>query len=260
MNKKTLLVTGATGKIGYAIAEKLAEDKNNKVVLSGRNQTKLDNALASIKRKIPDADILSTCVDLSSYEEIKKLVKNWKGSLDVLINNAALTPRNKQTNSEGLEMQFVVNILSYFRLTKLFIPILLQSKSPRIVNVASYWAGDLDLSDLQFENRSYNNNTAYRQSKQANRMLSTAFARRNPGIVINACHPGEVNSKLSNDLGFAGHESPQLGADTPVWLATSNEVEGKSGLYFEYRKQRVCHFSKDVQAMDKLYAICEGYS
>ena len=90
------------------------------------------------------------------------------------------------------------------------------------VDVSSYWAGDLDIDDLEFKSRPYNNDTAYRQSKQANRMLTVAFARRvgEHGVSVNACHPGDVNSSLSNNLGFGGHESPREGARTPAWLAT----------------------------------------
>jgi len=129
------------------------------------------------------------------------------------------------------------------------------------VNVASYWAGNLDLDDLEFTQRNYDNGTAYRQSKQANRMLTVAFAERlKPlGITVNVCHPGEVNSKLSNDLGFGGHESPEQGAATPVWLATSDDVEGITGSYFEHLHQISCQFSHDKKSIEKLYEICSKY-
>jgi NAD(P)-dependent dehydrogenase (short-subunit alcohol dehydrogenase family) len=131
----------------------------------------------------------------------------------------------------------------------------------RIVNVASYWAGGLDLSDLEFKRRQYDNDTAYRQSKQANRMLTVALAGRLAplNIAVNACHPGDVNSALSNSMGFGGHETPDQGAATPVWLATSSEIEGITGKYFEHRREQVCSFSRDVKTIEKLYEICSGY-
>jgi NAD(P)-dependent dehydrogenase (short-subunit alcohol dehydrogenase family) len=91
------------------------------------------------------------------------------------------------------------------------------------VNVASYWAGGLDLGDLEFKRRPYDNDQAYRQSKQADRMLSVAFAERlrEHRVWVNACHPGDVRSRLSANLGFGGHETPEQGAATPVWLATA---------------------------------------
>jgi NAD(P)-dependent dehydrogenase (short-subunit alcohol dehydrogenase family) len=133
-----------------------------------------------------------------------------------------------------------------------------QSAPVRVVDVASYYAGDLDLSDLQFKRRSYNNNSAYRQSKQANRMLAVAFAKRlGPyGISVNVCHPGNVNSKLGNNLGFRGGESPDEGADTPVWLATSPAGQEKSGKYFTHRREERCRFGEDKAAVEQLYQLC----
>jgi len=136
-----------------------------------------------------------------------------------------------------------------------------QSEEARIVNVASYWAGGLDLNDLEFKKRAYDNDAAYRQSKQANRMLTVAFAERftSFGIHVNSCHPGDVNSKLSNDLGFGGQETPDEGAATPVWLATDSSVRNITGKYFEHFRQIDCPFSRDTEAIDKLYKICQSY-
>ncbi len=88
---------------------------------------------------------------------------------------------------------------------QLFSECLKQSAPARVINVASYWAGDLDLADLEFKQRRYSNGAAYRQSKRANRMLTVAFAARlKPyDVTVNACHPGDVNSRLSNDLGYS---------------------------------------------------------
>ena len=156
-----------------------------------------------------------------------------------LINNAGTTPRQRLETPEGIEMQFATNVLGYFWMTQAFADVLKRSAPARIVNVASYWAGDLDLADLEFKRRRYDNGIAYRQSKQANRMLTVAFAERLQGdaVTVNVCHPGDVNSKLSNDLGFGGHESPDTGARTPVWLATGQEGGEQTGRYFEHMRQ-----------------------
>ena len=128
----------------------------------------------------------------------------------------------------------------------------------RIVNVASYWAGGLDLDDLEFKSRTYNNDAAYRQAKQANRMLSVAFAERLKlkGIKVNACHPGDVNSKLSNAFGFGGSESPEQGAATPLYLSLSEEVSGITGKYYEHMKPVTCPFSGDHRAIERLFELC----
>jgi len=139
--------------------------------------------------------------------------------------------------------------------------ILKASAPSRIINVASYWAGDMDIKDLEFVQRRYNNNSAYRQSKQADRMLTRAFAGKYSayGITVNASHPGDVNSKLSNSLGFGGHESPDQGAATPVWVATSPELEGVSGKYFENHTEQKCRFSQNLDECNELLTICDRY-
>jgi NAD(P)-dependent dehydrogenase (short-subunit alcohol dehydrogenase family) len=146
-------------------------------------------------------------------------------------------------------------------MTGAFADILQGSAPARVVNVASYWAGELDLDDLEFERRSYRNGTAYRQSKQANRMLTVAFAERfDPAMVtVNVCHPGDVNSKLSNDLGFGGSESADSGARTPVWLATDAQVAGTTGKYFEHMRETPDRFASDRQAIEALYEACLSY-
>ena len=200
--------------------------------------------------------------DLSRYGDIRRLVERWTGPLHGLINNAACTPRTRQETPEGIEMQFATNVLGYFRLIDEFTAILKASAPARVVNVASYWAGGLDLNDLEFTRRRYDNDQAYRQSKQADRMLSAAFSEKLEPfhIAVNACHPGDVNSTLSNNLGFGGHETPDQGADTPVWLATHPIGQQKTGRYYEYRRESNCTFSRDRQAVNELYERCANYS
>ena len=259
--EKTVLITGATGAIGKAIAKSIAEKDGYKVVILARNETKAKDMINELKANTGKQNISFIIVDLSSKQEIKRMAEDWVGPLDVLINNAAATPRQRMETSAGIEMQFATNVLGYYWMTKFFAPILKESAPARIVNVASYWAGNLELDDLEFTRRNYNNGTAYRQSKQANRMLNIAFAERlkPSGITVNVCHPGEVNSTLSNQLGFGGHESPEYGAATPVWLATSEEAEGMTGSYFEYFHEAHCQFSNDKAGIEKLYEICGKY-
>ena len=92
-------------------------------------------------------------------------------------------------------------------------------------------------------------------------MLTVAFARRlKPfDIAVNACHPGDVNSTLSNDLGFGGSQSADAGAKTPVWLANNLIGQQQSGKYFERLQAVRCHFGEDTEAVEALYQICEGY-
>jgi NAD(P)-dependent dehydrogenase (short-subunit alcohol dehydrogenase family) len=201
--------------------------------------------------------VRSAIVDVSSRESIEELVASFVGPLHVLINNAAIAPRRRETTPEGIERQFATNVLGYLRMTQAFADLLARSAPSRVVNVASYWAGDLDMDDLEFRRRRYDNDAAYRQSKQANRMLTVALADElAPRVTVNACHPGDVDSKLSADLGFGGHESPESGADTPVFVATDPTGQHVTGAYFEHRRAKQCRFGADREAVRALYALC----
>jgi NAD(P)-dependent dehydrogenase (short-subunit alcohol dehydrogenase family) len=259
---KVFLVTGATGAIGQAIARQLAATPDSEVVLVCRNPDKAKQAVKAIVESTGNSRVRYELADLSRQDDIRGLAANWTGPLHVLINNAACTPRTRQETPEGIEMQFATNVLGYFWLIEAFTAILKASAPARVVNVASYWAGGLDLNDLEFVRRGYDNDTAYRQSKQADRMLSVAFAETLAPyrISVNACHPGDVHSTLSHNLGFGGHETPDQGAATPVWLATHPVGQQSTGRYYEHRCESNCPFSRDRQAVHALYELCTHYS
>lgn len=258
--KPTAIITGATGAIGTAIARQMAE-KNYRVFVVARNKVKAQHTVEHIKSSTGNSDVDFLLIDVSRKSSIAEAARKWDGPLDVLINNAAVTPRHREETPEGIEMQFATNVLGYFWMIKYFAPFLKNRPDARIVNVASYWAGDLNIDDPECKSHPYNNDSSYRQTKQADRMLTVAFAERlkQDGITVNAVHPGDVNSKLSNDLGYGGHESPDRGADTPVWAATAPEIKSISGKYFEHRQEIPCRFGRDQMLTEKLFEICERY-
>ncbi|MGR9043695.1 MAG: SDR family NAD(P)-dependent oxidoreductase [Gammaproteobacteria bacterium] len=259
---RIFLVTGATGAIGKAIARQLAETPKAEVVLVCRDENKAERTVQEIIASTGNSNVRFELADLSRHDEIRGLAERWTGPLHVLINNAACTPRNRRETPEGIEMQFATNVLGYFWLIDELTDVLKASPPARIVNVASYWAGGLDLNDLEFTRRRYDNDRAYRQSKQADRMLSVAFSDKLEPyrIAVNACHPGDVNSTLSNNLGFGGHETPDQGAATPVWLANDPVGQQCSGRYFEHRRESLCPFSRDQQAVKALFEACASYA
>jgi NAD(P)-dependent dehydrogenase (short-subunit alcohol dehydrogenase family) len=261
MEKRIAIVTGATGAIGKAIAAGLAGRPGWGIVLLGRNEAKLEHVAKEIRRKNGNAEVRVALADLGENAQIEAFVEAWQGPLHVLINNAAIAPRRREETADGVERQFAVNVLSYLRLARGLRGALARAEDARVVNVASYWAGGLDIDDIEFKRRPYDNDAAYRQSKQANRMLSAALAERfqEDGIAVNACHPGDVASQLSSDLGFGGHESPEQGAATPVWLATDPALAGRTGAYFEHQREKRCDFCGDRQAVARLYQICMDY-
>jgi len=258
---KWVLVTGATGVIGSAICKILSE-KGFNLILGGRDREKLNNLKKSLQKEYKN-QYLIFLADFRSKSSIKnalqELFSNNSLLLFGLINNASETPKQKLITEEGLECQFAVNILGYHRMIAYLQEFF--STPARIVNVASYWAGDLDIIDLEFKKRPYNNNVAYRQSKQAERMLTIAWSEklREKKITVNACHPGDANSKLSNDLGFGGFEKPEIAADTPSYLMYSEDVKDITGKYFEYRKIVFDPFSRNKEQIQKLFEICNKY-
>ena len=254
------IVTGATGAIGKAIARQIAA-RGYQVVLVARNGDKARRDVREIIQATANQQVRYEIADLSRRAEIHGLAARWEGPLHVLVNNAAVTPRSRQETPEGIELQFATNVLGYFWMTEAFQDILRESAPARVVDVASYWAGGLDLNDLEFKRRNYRNGAAYRQSKQANRMLAVAWAQRlkDEGITVNVCHPGDVNSQLSNNLGFGGSQSPDQGAETPVWLATDAIGGRVTGKYFEHLQESRCRFGEDQLGVQALFQKCLAY-
>lgn len=256
---KTALITGAYGAIGREIAFGLVRD-NYRTLLVGRNENRLNKLRTELQSNNEDAECKTYVIDLSSKTDIIKLTNSIDEKIDVLINNAATAPIQRVENKEGIEMQWATNVLGYYWMIMGLQKQLMQTNNPKIVNVASYWAGDLDLEDPEFKTRTYNNNTAYRQSKQADRMLTYGLAEFFKGaITINSCHPGDANSKLSNDLGFGGSESAKKAAETPLLLAATGLGLEYTGEYFEHGRKSNCRFQQNKSAINQLLEICKEY-
>ncbi len=261
-NMKTVaLVSGATGVIGKAIARALAATPDYEVVLLARDEDRAKKALDTIRRDSGNDAVRFVLADLSRRHSIQALADSWDGPLHVLVNDAGVAPRRRETTPEGIELTFATNVLAYLWTTEAFSPHLERSAPARIVNVASYWAGELDLDDLEFRRRRFDNHTAYRQSKQANRMLTVALAERmaSRGITINACHPGDPSSLLSRNLGFSGSQTPEDAARTPVMLARGELGADATGHYFEHGREARCRFAEDRDDIEQLYEICLKY-
>ncbi|MGI9380051.1 MAG: SDR family NAD(P)-dependent oxidoreductase, partial [Methyloligellaceae bacterium] len=214
--KTIALVTGATGVIAGAIAEALAATPDYEVVILARNEKKAQKTVARIQKATGNAAVRYLIADVSRRDSVQQASEAWDGRLNILVNAAGVAPRERNLTPEGIEETFATNVLGYLRVTDAFAPFMKGEKLARIVNVASYWAGDLDLDDLEFERRPFHNHPAYRQSKQANRMLSVIQAERlePEGILLNSCHPGDPSSVLSRNLGFGSPESAESAART----------------------------------------------
>ncbi|MDX1431765.1 MAG: SDR family NAD(P)-dependent oxidoreductase [Gammaproteobacteria bacterium] len=259
--RTVVLVTGATGAIGKAIAREIAAAPDHEVVVLARDRDKAARTVAELRRQTGNEHVRHVLADLSRRESIRALAAGWQGPLHVLVNDAGVTPRRREETPEGIELTFATNVLGYFWMIDEFRPHLERSAPAQVVNVASYYAGDLDQDDLEFHRRRYDNNTAYRQSKQANRMLTVAQAAElvDAGIRVNACHPGDVRSTLSANLGFGGSDSPEEAAHTPAMLALARLGATSTGRWFERGREAACPFARDRAAIDTLYEICRSY-
>ena len=223
-----------------------------------------------IMRRTSSKSIAVMHIDTSNQQSVRDFARQYHRAyprLDVLINNAGLNRATRQTSVDGIELTFATNVLGYYLLTHELLTLLKSSAPARIVNVASTFASDLDLDDLQFERRPYDGVKAYAQSKACDRLLTWAFARRleKSGVAVNAMAPGLVpETGLYRDtpepirlmLKQRGGRSAAEGADTAVWLASSREVEGVSGKFFEQRREILCEV-RNTEVEEKLWGICE---
>jgi NAD(P)-dependent dehydrogenase (short-subunit alcohol dehydrogenase family) len=267
---RTCLVTGANSGIGKEAARALAS-RGDRVILACRDPHRGEAARKEIAETTGNPAVELGIVDLGRQSSIREFARQFLEShrkLHVLVNNAGMWANRRRETPDGIEETWAVNVLGYFLLTELLLGRLRESAPARIVNVASQLAGDLDLEDVEFRRRSYSGVSAYSQSKQANRMLTWALARRleGTGVTANAMHPGGVNTPLfakgGGLLGMAASvyakvsaKSPEEGADTVIWLACDPEVEGKSGEFWIDRQKVRCRF-RDPAAEERLWALC----
>src|SRR2546430_14510040 len=244
MEARVLLVTGANSGIGKATAWGLAR-LGGTVVMACRSATRGEAARQDIVRDSGNSKVYLEIVDLASEDSTRSFAEEFKRKyprLDVLINNAGVYTPHREVTPDGLERTFEVNYLSGFLLTHLLLDLLKKSAPSRIVNVSSsaHSGGTIHFDDLQGERR-YGGFGAYGQSKLAQILFTQELARRlqGTGVTVNACHPGVIRTNLwiggpSVVLQFAWmfFKNPGKGAETPIYLATSPEVEGISGKYF----------------------------
>ncbi len=247
MHNKVCIVTGANAGIGKATALGLAK-RGAIVVMVCRSQRRGEAALAQIKQESGNEAVSLLLADLASQASIRQLAASFKAryhALHVLINNAGIIPRRRTVTADGLETQFAVNHLAYFLLTNLLLDVLQASAPARIINVSSavHHGASIPFDDLQSE-KSYRPYTVYTQTKLANILFTYELARRLAGtrVSVNCLHPGVIATNLLSDamgmprgLRFttrAVGASPEEGARTSLYLATSPEVEGVSGKYF----------------------------
>lgn len=270
MNGRRVIVTGPTSGLGKEIAQGLAAS-GTEVVLACRDAERGQQTAGEIAASTGASQPSVMVVDTSSQASIRQFTEDYRqrfGHLDVLVNNAGVLRPEREVSVDGYELTFATNVLGYYLLTWELVEALRSGTSPRVVNVASTYASDVDLDDLQFERRPYDGMRAYAQSKACDRMLTWTFARRleDDQIAVNAVAPGLViDTALYRDLPPAIRnyleQQPSRtiaeGADTAVWLATNPDLAGITGKFYEQRIEVHCQF-RDVDAEEKLWAQCRA--
>ena len=254
LNGKTAIVTGGYSGIGLEAVKALA-GKGAKVIVPVRSPEKASKTLADVQ-----GNVVTGAMDLSDLSSVNAFARDVSGAetqLDLLINNAGIMACPETRVGPGWEAQFAVNHTGHFALATALLTLLQQTAGARVVALSStgHKISDILWDDIQFENSAYDKWVAYGQAKTANALFANALSRRlaASGGLAFSVHPGGIFTPLQrhlpkeemialgwlgedgepSELANAGFKSPEQGASTTVWAATSPALEGKRGVYCE---------------------------
>ena len=273
MEGKVVLITGGTSGIGRAAATALAA-MGAEVVVSGRNRERGEAALAEIRRASGNEKVSLMIANLAVQDEVRGLAEGFKerhDRLDVLVNNAGLIRSRRTETPDGIELTLAVNHLAPFLLTNLLLDLLKESAPSRIVTVSSETrrSAEIDFDDLQSERR-YRAFPVYGMTKKANILFTYELAKRleGTGVVANCVHPGGVNTSFGDDSRSPGvllfrafkpfMRTPEQGADTVIYLASSPEAAEMNGRYLMDRKEVSPAEPRDEAAQRRLWEASEA--
>jgi len=287
---KTVLITGCTiGGLGFEASRVVAKHQAGLVILAGRKQESLDQAIEKIKAETPSANLRSLVIDLASLESVKHAaaeVNAYSEPIDVLINNAAIMASPYHTTKDGFEAQFGTNHIGPFLFTNLILPKVLASKTgaPRIVNVSSvgHVISPIRLDDPFFDNgKAYQKWIAYGQSKTANMLFARELSNRykSQGLTVFSLHPGGINTNLARDVNPAEFSEPikdydgnvldfsnlewktvPEGTSTHMVAAFDPKIASESGAYLvdcQLAMDQAKPYAKDDTQAAKLWALSE---
>jgi NAD(P)-dependent dehydrogenase (short-subunit alcohol dehydrogenase family) len=272
MDKKLILITGATAGIGETAAQALAA-QGHELIIVGRNPQKTAGVVKHVITQTGSNSVHGLLADFSDLQQIRQLAEQVKTKfpkLDVLINNAGTYFGKREKTKYGAEKTFVVNHLAPFLLTSLLLDHL--QEHARIINISSnaHYSGKLDLNDLNLS-KFYFGLTAYQRSKLSNVLFTYELARHltSTNITVNALHPGLIATDIfRRNYGILGPLikwvisryaiTPEEGADNMIFLATSADVEGVTGKYFvKHNAITSAPLSYDENLAKRLWEVSE---
>ena len=272
MAGKVVMITGGTGGIGKATAIGLA-GLGAQVGITGRDLARANQAAAVIRSASGNPAVAAFAADMTSQAEVRRLavaVLDAYPRLDVLINNVGGFWAHRHETPDGLEHTFALNYLAPFLLTNLLLDRLKASAPARVVAVSSsvQATGHIDFDDLQGA-RHYSGQRSYNQSKLAVVMFTNELARRleGTGVTANSLHPGMVRTNFGAEdqagwFSVAGHvvlpllKTPEQGAQTSIYLASSPDLEGVTGQFFADRKPKTANkIAYDTEMAARLWQV-----
>ena len=260
MDKKIILVTGATDGIGKQTALELAQMGHN-VLIHGRNKAKSEEVAAKIREISGNDKTEAVHADLTDFDEIKALAETIKARqsyLNVLLNNAGVFENEKIILPNGLERTFMVNHMAPFALTLELFDLLKSTPGARIVNVSSMaQSGSIDFDNLNGE-KYFDPYNAYAVSKLENVLFTYKLSRllSDSDVTANCLHPGVINTKLLHAGWGVGGADVHQGAQSSIYAAVSPEMKGKTGLYIVSQKPvKSVAISYDRKVQERLWEI-----
>jgi len=276
------IVTGGASGIGVETARALA-DAGAEVTLAVRDSGAGDRTAADITDGTGNKQVFVVPLDLADQASVGAFVAAWEGPLHILVNNAGIMASPLMRTPQGWEMQFATNHLGHFALTTGLHAALAAAGDARVVSVSSsaHHRSPVVFSDIHFERREYEPFSAYGQSKTANVLFAVEATRRwaADGITVNALMPGGIRTKLQRYVpdevlerlrAAAGPaamqwKSPEQGAATSVLVATSPQLAGVGGRYFEdcneavlgvlSARNGVAEYALDPEAAARLWQV-----
>lgn len=270
ITEQIILVTGATDGMGKLIAQTLAM-QGATVLLHGRSQQRLDETVQEIRNSIGRGQLETYQADFSRLSDVRHLaqaIQEKHKQLDVLINNAGIgagkrTDTERELSTDGYELRFAVNYLAPFLLTNLLLPCLRQAAPSRIVNVASIGQNPLDFNDVMLTHH-YEPLQAYSQSKLALIMFTfdLAEALKSDHVTVNCLHPASLmNTKMVYETFGYTMSTVQDGTQAVLYLATSPQLEGVTGKYFDQQHEtRANGQAYDQEARSQLRQLSEQWT